>query len=160
MGIIGFEYENILPFVRMLNCNLLNRYCMALLLLLVSVSACARTPKCSIDAGLEEAPWVSPNRQEAHIDGDELCDTIFQVRRRTTDERGLLFCLSTQESPVLVGAGKRFGNGGSDFSWMRRWSVQSLTNTNKQGVLVQNEDEIGGLILWRKVTLEWEQSGD
>ena len=68
---------------------------------------------------------LNPYFQSGDFDADGKLDVAVLVRQKSTGRSGIAIFLYGKTKPVVLGAGRSFGNGGTDFSWMDNWSVYS-----------------------------------
>ncbi|NQV15075.1 hypothetical protein HQ531_06420 [bacterium] len=85
---------------------------------------------------------MSPFFQRGDFNGDGEIDIAIQVLNKFSHKRGIVFLHSNDLSYNIIGAGKNFGNLGDDFSWLRKWRIDSFTHV-KGG----NSDGAEALIL-------------
>ena len=113
---------------------------------------------------------INPYFQRGDFDGDGKPDLAILVRRKSSGKIGILF-LHRNAPPVLVGAGRSFGNGGDDFAWMNLWSVQDRSTLQRsrddpvpkvraEALAVAKEGSASARIAWREGKYTWQQQGD
>ena len=109
---------------------------------------------------------INPFFQAGLFDGDSLVDVAVQLLEVSSGKRGLAFVHRASHSIHVVGAGKAFGNGGDDFSWLWQWFVQDASTVPEPGVMgrqtlyVGKGDSAGGMIWWNGREYVWTQWGD
>jgi hypothetical protein len=112
---------------------------------------------------------VNPFYQRGDFDGDGKADLAILVRDKATGKIGILM-LHRAGKPVLLGAGRPFGNGGDDFAWIDRWSVDDGGSNPRRGgpaasapvdaLWVAKEGAASALIRYRGHGYVWRQQGD
>jgi len=74
---------------------------------------------------------LNPYFQSGDFDADGKLDVAVLVRQKSTGQSGIAIFLYGKLKPVVLGAGRSFGNGGTDFSWMDNWSVYPKAGVRK-----------------------------
>ena len=119
---------------------------------------------------LEISGAVNPFYQRGDFDGDGKADLAILVRSKTTGKIGILMPHRAGK-PVLLGAGRPFGNGGDDFAWIDQWSVDdgggpnATRSTRSPGepadaLWVAKDGAASALIRYRNGKYVWRQQGD
>ena len=118
---------------------------------------------------LEISGTVNPFYQRGDFDGDGKADLAILVRAKATGKIGILV-LHRAGKPVLLGAGRPFGNGGDDFAWIDQWSVDDGGAKPRRGtpsprepadaLWVAKEGSASASIRYRNGTYVWRQQGD
>jgi len=118
---------------------------------------------------LELSGALNPFYQRGDFDGDGKADLAILVRSSATGKIGILL-LHRVGKPVLLGAGRSFGNGGDDFAWIDRWSVDDGANARRRAdasaaepsdaLWVAKEGAASALIRYRNRKYVWRQEGD
>ncbi|MEA3285793.1 MAG: hypothetical protein U9Q77_00260 [Candidatus Marinimicrobia bacterium] len=70
---------------------------------------------------------MSPFFQRGDFNGDGEFDIAIQVISKTSRKRGIVFLHNNDLNYYVIGAGKQFGTLGNDFSWLKKWRIDSLT---------------------------------
>jgi hypothetical protein len=107
-------------------------------------------------------------RGDFNADGRQ--DLAVLVLDTKTKKEGIAFLLQGR-TPVTVGAGQDFGNGGDNFAWMNVWHVEDrgTGHGNHQGqsvklkgdgLMVAKESSASALIYFRNGKPVWHQYGD
>lgn len=109
--------------------------------------------------GLVLADWIKPSRLTGDFDGDGKTDVALLVASAKTKKRGLLIVHGGRTKPAVAGAGVDFGNGGDDFEWADRWSVNKRKG-KPDALLVVREESGGGLVEFVAGKYRWRQHGD
>ncbi len=97
---------------------------------------------------------VNPFFQRDDFDGDGVIDLAVLVENKSNGKQGIHFSLSSQESKILIGAGKTFDKRGDDFSWLGVWRVAhpkrtaGLSKGSARGLWVEKPESGGMLIYW------------
>ena len=118
---------------------------------------------------IEISGAINPFYQRGDFDGDGKADLAILVRDKTSGKIGILM-LHRAGKPVLLGAGRPFGNGGDDFAWIDRWSVDDGGSNPRRsgpaasgaadGLWVAKEGAASALIRHRGHGYVWRQQGD
>jgi hypothetical protein len=117
---------------------------------------------------LELFGGINPYFQRGDFDGDGNPDLAILVRGKSSGKVGILF-LHRGARPVLIGAGRPFGNGGDDFAWMDLWSVEDRSTKERErapsaarieALVVAREGSASARIAWRNGKYSWQQLGD
>jgi len=67
---------------------------------------------------------TEPSFFAGDFNGDGRSDVALLIQERTTGKVGIAILESGKNQFKILGAGKSFGNGGDDFSWMDVWSIR------------------------------------
>jgi hypothetical protein len=113
---------------------------------------------------------LNPFYQRGDFDGDGRADLAILVRARASGKIGILM-LQRAGRPVLLGAGRPFGNGGDDFAWIDQWSVDDggpsarhhsgpAAGEPADALWVAKEGAASALIRYRNKRYVWQQQGD
>jgi|GEM_PF-5079905 len=70
---------------------------------------------------------MSPFFQRGDFDGDGEFDIAIQVVSKTSRKRGIAFLHANDLNYRVIGAGKNFGGLGDDFSWLKKWRIDSYS---------------------------------
>ena len=119
---------------------------------------------------VEAFAGVNPFYQRGDFDGDGKADLAILVREKATGKIGILV-LHRAGKPVLLGAGRPFGNGGDDFAWIDQWSVDDggtsprssgdpSTKHRADALWVAKEGTASAVIRYRNGKYVWRQEGD
>ena len=120
--------------------------------------------------GIELAAAVNPFYQRGDFDGDGRPDLALLIRDKATGKVGILV-LHRAGKPVLLGAGRAFGNGGDDFAWLDQWWVddggtklsrdKDPSGKRRADILrVAKDSSASALIVHRNGKYVWRQQGD
>ena len=69
---------------------------------------------------------LEPSFYVGDFNGDGKSDVALLIKEKTTAKVGIAIIDGGESKIKIVGAGKSFGNGGDDFSWMDAWSASAL----------------------------------
>jgi hypothetical protein len=75
---------------------------------------------------------MSPFFQRGDFNGDGKIDIAIQVVSKTSRKRGIVFLHHNDLNYHVIGAGKQFGTLGNDFSWLKKWRIDSYTQQQDQ----------------------------
>ena len=84
---------------------------------------------------------MSPFFQRGDFNGDGAFDIAIQVINKTSRKRGVVFLHNNDLNYYVIGAGKNFGDLGDDFSWLKKWRIDSYSvqqNTNAEALILDN----------------------
>ncbi|MCL4744473.1 MAG: hypothetical protein KJZ83_03560 [Burkholderiaceae bacterium] len=121
--------------------------------------------------GLRISTRVDPFARRGDFDGDGRSDVALLVARRSTGKEGIAILLRRDGPPIVVGAGKPFGNGGDDFSWLDFWRVGDRDALRRggyapsvrlkaDGLVVAKESSASALVYLHRGRPIWQQQGD
>jgi hypothetical protein len=113
---------------------------------------------------------VNPFYQRGDFDGDGRSDLAILVREKSNGKIGILV-LHRVGKPILLGAGRSFGNGGDDFAWIDQWFVDDRGTRRRRdddpsikrrfdALWVAKEGSASALIYYRNGRYVWQQQGD
>jgi hypothetical protein len=114
---------------------------------------------------------INPFVWRGDFDGDGQHDLAARVQHVPTGKEGIVILLRGKLEPVVVGAGRQFGNGGDDFAWMDTWSVEDRGAVHRMSrdkavrvasdaLLVAKEGSASALIYLVNGRPRWQQQGD
>jgi hypothetical protein len=115
---------------------------------------------------------LNPFLVQGDFNGDGVLDIAVLISRRTSGTQGIAILHAGGGQPLVMGAGRKMGNGGDDFSWMNAWSVYSKgpvypgVNEGKppklrgDALLVEKLESASAIIYWDGAAYRWYQQGD
>ena len=120
--------------------------------------------------GLQISTRLNPFVWRGDFDGDGKQDLAVLVQDGKTKKEGIAFILRGK-APHVIGAGREFGNGGDNFSWMDVWHVEDRgtghgnyqgqsVKLKADGLMVAKESSASALIYFRNGKPKWHQYGD
>jgi hypothetical protein len=109
--------------------------------------------------GLTPADWITPSRLTGDFGGDGKTDIALLVSSTKTKKRGVLIVHGGRTRAAVAGAGIEFGNGGDDFEWANKWTVNKRKG-KPDALLIEREESGGGLIEFVAGKYRWRQHGD
>lgn len=68
---------------------------------------------------------MSPFFQRGDFNGDGEFDIAIQAIHKASRKRGIVFLHSNELYYHIIGAGQNFGDLGDDFSWLKKWRIDS-----------------------------------
>lgn len=77
-----------------------------------------------LSARYELVQKPQPSFYVGDFNGDGKSDVALLIKEKTTAKVGIAIVEGGERKIKIVGAGKSFGNGGDDFSWMDVWSIR------------------------------------
>ena len=144
------------------------RFLVVLLLTTIGVSAALADCLNTAAHGLTASDKVTPQSLAGDFDGDGKLDQAAVVNRGR--ERGILVCLSSVYSPVVLGAGIRFnGMRNLDFSSWRvhkrgvrvaRGAGQGRPPVLRGDALELEWESASAIVYWNGTKFIWYQQGD
>jgi hypothetical protein len=115
---------------------------------------------------------LNPFYLHGGFNGDGRTDTAVLVRNKESDKIGIAILHSGAKLAIILGAGRKFGNGGDDFKWMDAWHLypRALVERGAGGgapptfrgdaLMVIKTESASGLIYWNGKRYAWYQQGD
>jgi hypothetical protein len=101
---------------------------------------------------------LNPFFQTGDFDGDRQLDAAVFVRDGRTGKEGILLLRRSNAVPTVLGAGKRFGNCGDNFTWLDIWRVEPGRRGDQ--LYVEKSESASGAISWDGQAYRWTQLGD
>jgi hypothetical protein len=107
---------------------------------------------------------LNPFFQQGDFDSDGRLDLAVLIVEKTSGKHGVALLRRAAAAPVVVGAGRDFGNGGDDWGWMDVWRIEEAAAT-RPGVVrhdrrVEKSESGGGVVRWDGHAFRWRQAGD
>lgn len=126
--------------------------------------------KLAAEKSLQISTPLNPFVWRGDFNGDGRQDLAVLILDAKTKKEGIAFLLQGP-TPVTVGAGQDFGNGGDNFSWMDVWHVEDRGNGHGNyrgqivtlkgdGLMVAKDTSASALIYFRNGKPVWQQYGD
>ena len=120
--------------------------------------------------GLARRTRLDPSMQKADFDGDGRADIAVLVVHVASRKEGIAFLFRARPARV-IGAGRPFGNGGDDFTWIDTWRVEPREQARSvrggrtlhidgAGLVVEKESSASALIYLDSGRPRWRQYGD
>jgi hypothetical protein len=120
---------------------------------------------------LEPSTRLNPFVWRGDFDGDGQSDLALLVLSTKTKKEGIAVFFRAGNRTQLLGAGKSFGNGGDDFSWIDIWFVEDrgtlqssyyepAVRLKVDGLIVSKEGSASALIYFLGGKPKWQQQGD
>jgi hypothetical protein len=101
---------------------------------------------------------LQPSFYVGDFNGDGTSDVALLIEQKATAKIGIAIIEGGKQQTKIVGAGKSFGNGGDDFSWMDAWSIRHLGKVDR--LYVAKSEAASALICWDGSKYKWQQEGD
>ena len=101
---------------------------------------------------------LEPSFYVGDFNGDGKSDVALLIKEKTTAKVGIAIVEGGESKITIVGAGKSFGNGGDDFSWMDAWSVRHSGKVDR--LYVAKRETASAVIYWDGSKYKWQQEGD
>jgi hypothetical protein len=123
-------------------------------------------------ANYQQIDKLTPAFLTGDFNGDGRADVAVFVLRTTTREQGIAIIHAGATKPVVLGAGREFGNGGTDFSWLDAWRVDARVRTKTSAattgakplrgdvLFVEKREAASATIYWDGTRYRWRQLGD
>jgi hypothetical protein len=99
-----------------------------------------------------------PSFYVGDFNGDGKSDVALLIKEKTTAKVGIAIVEGNQRKIKILGAGKSFGNGGDDFSWMDAWSIRQSGKVDR--LYVAKKEAASAVIYWDGSKYKWQQEGD
>ena len=99
-----------------------------------------------------------PSFYVGDFNGDGTSDVALLIEEKTTTKVGIAIIEGKEKKIKIVGAGKSFGNGGDDFSWIDVWSVRHTGKVDR--LYVAKSEAASAVIYWDGSKYRWQQEGD
>jgi len=101
---------------------------------------------------------LEPSFYIGDFNGDGASDVALLIEEKATTKVGIAIVEGKEKKIKIVGAGKSFGNGGDDFSWMDVWSVRHAGKVDR--LYVAKSESASAVIYWDGSKYRWQQEGD
>ncbi|WP_207492913.1 hypothetical protein [Aridibaculum aurantiacum] len=129
-------------------------------------------------------PFIKPDFLSADFNGDNKEDVAVLVVHKSTSRKGILIIHNSTAEHFVMGAGKDFGNGGKDFSWLDKWALYKKKSADetifdkvtgdikgsrtikllRPGILIEDYEDgaaiAGGIIYWNGNKYKWIHQGE
>jgi hypothetical protein len=109
---------------------------------------------------------VEPAFQLGDFNGDGKPDVATMIRNRSSNKVGVLILHRDNYGAHILGAGKPFGSGGDDWSWLGAWRVIPTTqlprglSKGRDALVVEKPESAGIALYWTGSEYAWMQWGD
>jgi hypothetical protein len=115
---------------------------------------------------------LNPFYLHGDFNGDGRTDMAVLVKNKESGKIGVAILHSGAKSAIILGAGRKFGNAGDDFSWMDAWHLYPRTPVERgagerappklQGdaLMVIKTESASALVYWNGNRYAWYQQGD
>ncbi len=109
---------------------------------------------------------LNPFYLRGDLDGDKKMDCALGITEKKSGKKGILIYHTGTKRHFILGAGKRFSNGGDNFDWMNAWSVTDewrkagAPSTSGETSHVEKLESASALIYWTRDGYKWDQQGD
>lgn len=116
--------------------------------------------------------YINPFYLRGDFNGDQKSDIAVLIEKKSSSERGIAIFHSNDSVVFILGAGKKIGNGGSDFKWMNIWSVYpksavsfgvgetSIPSLKGEALHLVKLGSASGIVYWTGQKYVWYQQGD
>jgi hypothetical protein len=111
-----------------------------------------------LSARYELVQKMEPSFLAGDFNGDGRSGVALLIQERTTGKVGIAILESGKNQFKILGAGKSFGNGGDDFSWMDAWSIRHSGKADQP--YVEKREAASAVIYWDGSKYKWQQEGD
>jgi hypothetical protein len=101
---------------------------------------------------------MEPSFFAGDFNGDGRSDVALLIQERTTGKVGIAILERGKKQFKILGAGKTFGNGGDDFSWLDVWSMRHSGKADQ--LYVEKREAASAVIYWDGSKYIWQQEGD
>jgi hypothetical protein len=112
---------------------------------------------------------LNPFYIHGDFNGDGRTDTAVLIKDRDSGKTGIAVVHAGAKSAIILGAGRKFGNGGDDFKWMDAWHLYPRGIVAGQGapptlrgdaLMVIKSESASALVYWNGKRYDWYQQGD
>ena len=115
---------------------------------------------------------INPFYIQGDFNGDNKPDTAIFIRQKATGKAGFAIVHGGSEAVRVFGAGRSFGVGGDDFSWMDAWRIHGQAYVARRAgegappklagdaITVIKTEAASALIYWDGTRYRWYQQGD
>jgi hypothetical protein len=115
---------------------------------------------------------LNPFYIHGDFNGDGRIDTAVLIKDRDSGKTGIAVVHAGAKSAIILGAGRKFGNGGDDFQWMDAWHLHPRGSVQRgagQGappilmgdaLMVIKTESASALVYWNGKRYAWYQQGD
>jgi hypothetical protein len=115
---------------------------------------------------------LKPFFLQGDFNGDGKADKAVLIKQTATGKFGIAIIHGGSKEVSILGAGKTFGNGGDDFSWMDHWDLFSKSSVGQgvgenappilkgDAIFVEKTESASALIYWDGKQYQWYQQGD
>jgi hypothetical protein len=115
---------------------------------------------------------VNPFYVQGDFNGDGKLDCAILVKQKSSGKLGIAIVHAGVNNVKVLGAGRAFGNGGDDFSWMDAWYVYSKgpvslgvgegspPKLKGDALMLIKTESASSLVYWTGTQYRWYQQGD
>jgi hypothetical protein len=115
---------------------------------------------------------LNPFYIHGDFNGDGRIDTAVLIKDRDSGKTGIAVVHAGAKSVIILGASRKFGNGGDDFKWMDAWHLyprgivergagQGAPPTLRgDALMVIKTESASALVYWNGKRYNWYQQGD
>ena len=102
---------------------------------------------------------INPFYLRGDFNKDNKNEIAILIEEKVTNKKGIAIFKGKRDSLFIIGAGKSFGNGGDNFSWMNIWRV-GVQDNNTEYIFIEKSESASAAIVWDDTTYIWQQIGD
>jgi hypothetical protein len=115
---------------------------------------------------------LNPFYLRGDFNGDKIPDVAIIVKEKKSGKVGIAIFHGAKREVLVLGAGRKFGNGVDDFVWMNIWGVYPKRPVSRgagegnpptlrgEALLVEKAESASALIYWDGKEYRWYQQGD
>lgn len=115
---------------------------------------------------------INPFYIQGDFNGDGRLDCAILVKDKSSGKIGIAIVHTGENQVRVLGAGRRFGNGGDDFAWLDAWYAypKGVVSPGADGspppklkgdaLMVIKTEAASSLIYWTGTQYRWYQQGD
>ena len=115
---------------------------------------------------------INPFYVQGDFNGDGKLDTAILIKQKATGKNGFAIVHGGSTIVKIFGAGRNFGYGGDDFSWLDAWYTHAMGKVSQgaeeggppkligDAIMVIKTESASALIYWAGTQYEWYQQGD
>ncbi|MEO8673210.1 MAG: hypothetical protein ABI411_17985 [Tahibacter sp.] len=103
---------------------------------------------------------LNPFYLNGDFDGDHVIDCAVLIRQASDEKSGIAIVNGATHRVSIIAAGRPFGDGGDDFSWMDAWTITPGVAGKPDLLVVMKTESASAAIEWTGKTYRWRQLGD
>lgn len=115
---------------------------------------------------------INPFYVQGDFNGDGILDTAVSIKHKATRKVGFAIVHGGTTTVRVLGAGRNFGNGGDDFSWLDAWYTYTKGKVGQgaeegkpprligDAIMVIKTESASALVYWAGNQYRWYQQGD
>lgn len=132
-----------------------------------------------IEKEYEVDQYIHPYFLQADFSGDQKDDLAVLIQNKMEKKKGMVIIFAESNKHFILGAGKKFSNGGDNFSWADQWEIFNRKITYettfkedgdvdgakevrlyRSAIEIRESEGSGGLIYFNGTEFVWIHQGD